>query len=90
MFALIFESKVVQIEVAEFPVALALTWTDITNVAPVPKVGWSFDGSVFAAPPPPIRPLKSVSPLTAEELATHLITKGTITTSEVTAIKAAR
>ncbi len=50
--------------------------------------GWDYDGLTFTPPPPP--PPKSASPLTAEELATILVTKGTITDSEVLAIKVAR
>ncbi len=43
-----------------------------------------------APPPPPPSPPKSKAPLTAEELATHFITKNVITQGEVDAIKAAR
>ena len=42
----------------------------------------------FNPPPPP--PPRSPPPLTAEELAVHLITKGTITQTEVDDIKAGR
>ena len=53
MRALVFEGKIIQIEAREFPVAPALGWIDIAAVTPPPKVGWSYDGTVFAAPPPP-------------------------------------
>lgn len=50
MIALVFDGKIVQIEPAEFPVAPALQWVDITGIAPAPKVGWSYDGASFAPP----------------------------------------
>ena len=51
MKALIFDSKVVQIEAAEFPVAPALEWVDITGIMPSPEVGWAYDGNTFSPPP---------------------------------------
>jgi len=30
-----------------------LTWVDLTGVSPTPEVGWSYDGTAFAPPPPP-------------------------------------
>lgn len=91
MKALVFEGKIVQIEVEEFPVAPALTWINITGITPAPKVSWSYDSVTFTAPPPlPLPPPKSAAPLTAEELADHLITKNVITQGEIDAIKAAR
>ncbi len=53
MKALIFDGKVVQIGAAEFPVAPALQWIDISGVSPAPDVGWSYDGATFTPPPPP-------------------------------------
>ena len=91
MKALIFDGKVVQIEATEFPVAPGLTWVDTAGVTPAPEVGWAYDGTSFTAPSPlPSPPPKSAAPLTAEELATHLIAKGTINQAEVDAIKVDR
>lgn len=91
MFALVFEGRVVQVESEEFPVSSALAWIDISDVTPQPEVGWSHDGVAFNTPPPdPAPPPKSDAPLTAEELAAHLVVKGAITEGEITAIKAAR
>ena len=52
---------------------------------------WLADGNT-PQPADPILPSppKSDAPLTAEELAAHLVTEGTITAGAVTAIKAAR
>lgn len=52
MFALVFNSKVVQVEVDQFPVHPSLQWVDIDSIVPTPEVGWGFDGSVFIMPPP--------------------------------------
>lgn len=91
MEALVFDGKVVQIEAQQFPVSSALTWVDITGITPAPAVGWSYDGTSFTAPPPPpLPPPKSDAPLTAEELATQMITDGTMTRAKVDAIKARR
>ncbi len=90
LFALIFDNKVVQIEPAEFPVSPALKWVDITGVTPIPEVSWSYDGRDFTAPPVPIRPPKSEAPLSAEELATHLVAKSLTTRAELDAIKTSR
>lgn len=91
MKALVFDGKVVQIEAKEFPVSSALRWVDITGVTPAPETGWSYDGVAFTAPPsPPPPPPKSDAPLTAEELAAHLITRNVITQGEVDTIKATR
>lgn len=93
MKALIFDSKVVQIEAAQFPVAPALIWVDISAVLPVPEVGWSYDDVTDAfttPPPPPPLPPKSAAPITAEELATQMITDGTMTKAKVNAIKNSR
>ena len=91
MKALIFDSKVVQIEAKEFPVHTSLIWVDIMGILPSPEVGWSYDGVMFTAPPaPPAPPPESAAPLTAEELATHLIKKGAITQAEIDTIKTAR
>lgn len=52
---------------------------------------WLAEGNTpLPADPMPPPPPKSSAPLTAEELAAHLVTKGTITLGEITAIKAAR
>ena len=53
MKALIFDGKVVQIEVQEFDVAPALEWVDIGSVTPAPEVGWTYDGVTFTPPPSP-------------------------------------
>ena len=90
MKALIFDSKVVQIEAAEFPVSPALVWVDITLEVPQPKVGWSYDGTIFTAPSSPVRPPKSDAPLTAEEVATELVRKGLITRIEFDTVKTSR
>lgn len=66
MKALVFRGKIVQIEAKEFPVHEALKWVDITGVAPAPRVGWSYDGVDFTAPP--ILPPDPPSPITAEEV----------------------
>ncbi len=58
MEALIFDGKVVQIEAQEFPVSPALSWVDINSVTPRPKVGWTYNGVVFTAPPPVLAPPK--------------------------------
>ncbi len=53
MQALVFDSKVVQIEASIFDVASALEWVDITGLSPQPEVGWSYDGVIFTPPPLP-------------------------------------
>ncbi len=90
-FALVFNSKVVQIEVAQFPVHSSFEWVDISTVTPTPDMEWSYDGRDFAAPlaPVPDRP-KSELPLTADELATQMITDGTMTRAKIDDIKATR
>lgn len=35
-----------------FPAALVATMVDITDLDPQPQLGWTFDGTVFAAPVP--------------------------------------
>ena len=90
MKALILNGKVVQIEAAEFPVAPALTWVDITGITPAPEVRWFYDGRDFTAPLAPVRPPKSEAPLSAEELATELVRKGLISRAEFDAIKTNR
>ena len=91
MEALIFDSKVVQIEAVQFPVAPALTWVDITGIVPSPEIGWSFDGRDFTAPSPlPPPPPKSAENLSAEEVATELVRKGLITRAEFNDIKSTR
>ena len=58
MKALVFDSKVVQIEAQEFDVHENLVWVDIRGITPAPEVGWSYDGTVFTAPPTlPIKPV---------------------------------
>ena len=57
MFALAFKGKVAQIEAATFPVHPALVWVDIGANPQGIAVGWSYDGSVFTAPPPPPPPI---------------------------------
>jgi len=60
MKALIFDSKVVQIEATEFDVAPTLEWVDITGITPSPEAGWSYDGVSFSPPPlPPLAELKT-------------------------------
>lgn len=91
MKALIFDSRVVQIEVAEFPVAAALEWVDITGITPAPKVGWVYDGAIFTAPPPPPPPPpKSAADVSVRELITQMIKDGTMTQAKINAIKTAR
>jgi len=91
MKALIFNGKIIQTEAQEFPVHKNLTWVDFSDTTPAPKVGWSYNGEVFTAPPSLLSPPpKSEAPLNAEELATHLIKKGTITQGEIDTIKTAR
>jgi len=90
MFALTFDGKVVQIELVEFPVHSALVWVDISAEVPMPQVGWLYDGNNFTAPPLKTRPPKSDGPLLAEELATQMITDGTMTRAKIDSIKAAR
>ncbi len=90
MKALVFEGTVVQIAVVEFPVASALSWVDITGIDPSPEVGWAYDGTKFTAPPAESRPPKSDARLTAEELATLLIDKGTVTRGDIDTIKTDR
>lgn len=91
MKALIFDGKITQIEGREFPVAPPLVWVDLAGVSPVPSVGWSYDGTVFTAPPPasPLPP-RSAAPLTAEEIATELVRKGLLLRSEFDAVKTSR
>ena len=48
--ALVFEGKVEQIEDTSFPVHSSFTWVDISSLDPQPEVGWTYDGSAFAAP----------------------------------------
>ncbi|MEE8598286.1 MAG: hypothetical protein V3S69_01990 [Dehalococcoidales bacterium] len=57
---------------------------ELTNEA---GPGWTFDGSVFAAPIPPSR---VEEPLTAEELANQMIRDGTMTQAKIDTIKATR
>ncbi len=89
MKALVFDSKVVQVEAEEFDVSQALTWVDITDVNPRPKVGWSYNGIVFT-PPVLLVIDRSKEALTAEEVATLMVSKSIITRAEFDAIKAAR
>lgn len=51
MFALIFKSKVIQIEAVFFDVHPDLIWIDITLEEPFPEIGWNWDGNVFTVPP---------------------------------------
>ena len=53
MKALVLNKEVVQLEEKEFPVAPDLKWIDCDNTV---KVGYSYDGSKFAAPPEPPKP----------------------------------
>ena len=53
MKALVLNKEVVQLEEKEFPVAPDLKWIDWDNTV---KVGYSYDGSKFAAPPEPPKP----------------------------------
>ena len=53
MKALVLNKEVVQLEEKEFPVAPDLKWIDCDNTV---KVGYSYDGSKFAAPPEPPEP----------------------------------
>ncbi len=91
VFALILDSKVVQISAVQTPVSVSLQWIDITGITPAPEVGWSFDGRDFTPPPapPPTRP-RSVDPLSAEEIATELVRKGLVTRAEFDTIKTSR
>ncbi len=90
MKALVFDGKVVQIEAEEFPVSPSLIWVDITGINPQPETGWDYDGTVFTAPIPLPPPDRSREPLTAEELATQMITDGTMTRAKIDAIKVGR
>ena len=57
MFALTFNSKVVQIAPDQFPVHPLLVWVDI-GINPQGIVpGWSYNGSIFTAPPSPPPPV---------------------------------
>ena len=47
--ALVFQNSVIQIETNSFPVHPDLTWHDISSLDPQPAVGWTYDGSTFAA-----------------------------------------
>jgi hypothetical protein len=51
MKALIFDNKVVQVEVSEFEVSEALTWMD--NAPDGCKAGWLLKDGVLVAPPEP-------------------------------------
>lgn len=83
MFALVFNGDVVQIEAQEFPVAPALEWVDITGIVPAPRVGWTHDGAVFAAPPaPPAPPSDADSAEQAIRSSPALLALGRIMTSD--------
>ena len=90
MFALILNGKVVQVEAVIFDVAPALEWVDITGITPAPEFGWRYDGTNFTPPPSPLIVNRSKAALTADELATLLISKTTISRSEVDTIKTSR
>jgi len=60
-----------------------------TITGPAPENGTqTWLGAAWSTPPPP--PTKVDAPLTAEELAAHLVTRNVITQGEITAIKNAR
>ena len=82
MEALVFDGKVVQIEARSFPVHETLQWIDIAGITPVPKVGWSHDGSEFSSPIVPPEPTPRVLPLNAEELYDILKIKGVVVAAD--------
>ena len=69
----------------------SLIWVETTGLSPQPKESWLYDGVAFSPPlAQPTRRPKPDAPLTAEELAAHLVSKRTITQAEIDAIKAER
>ncbi len=89
-FALVLDSKVVQISAVQTPVSVSLQWVDIDGITPAPEVGWSFDGRDFTPPPPIPTRARSLDPLNAEEIATELVRKGLVTRNEFDTIKTSR
>ncbi len=85
---LIQNDKVHQIFGASVPPLTPELMAQIVEAPGNVEEGWGYDGTTFTPPAPP--PPKSANPLTAEELATILVTKGTITDGEILAIKADR
>ena len=53
MKALILDKEVVQLSEKEFEVSSSFTWVDCDNTV---KIGYTYDGSKFAAPPEPSAP----------------------------------
>lgn len=64
MFALVFQSNVVQVEAVTFPVAPTLEWVEIPQGLGVTP-GWTYDGEFHAPPKPPSNPIPQQVPMWA-------------------------
>lgn len=52
--ALIFDGAVIDTAATPFPVAVGMSWVDITGRDPMPEPGWRYANGQFSAPPDPV------------------------------------